>query len=124
MSVECIPSYTPLLYSDTGVCRDILIFLIFALKHKLWVLVRTASASHLIVAVTGKSICRVTAFFIILIISLIMLLMEHCFSFKVNPRVAGGLLVCNVSCSMFLDAFLPILTSHAPIIVPTIWFEA
>ena len=36
--------YTPLLYSKTGVCRGIHIFLIFAPKHRLWVLVRTASA--------------------------------------------------------------------------------
>ena len=35
---------TPLLYSKTGVCRGIPIFLIFAPKHRLWVLVRTASA--------------------------------------------------------------------------------
>ena len=31
-------------YSKTGVCRGIPIFLIFAPKHRLWVLVRTASA--------------------------------------------------------------------------------
>ena len=36
----CIPPYTPLLYSKIGVCRGIHIF---ALKHRLWVLVRTAS---------------------------------------------------------------------------------
>ena len=36
--------YAPLLYSKTGVCRGIPIFLIFAPKHRLWVLVRTASA--------------------------------------------------------------------------------
>ena len=36
--------YTPLLYSKTGVYRCIHYFLIFALKHKLWVLVRTASS--------------------------------------------------------------------------------
>ena len=36
--------YTPLLYSKTGVCRGIPIFLIFAPKHRLWVHVRTASA--------------------------------------------------------------------------------
>ena len=35
--------HTPLLYSKTGVCRGIPIFLIFAPKHRLWVLVRTAS---------------------------------------------------------------------------------
>ena len=43
MSVKCTPPYTPLLYSKTGVYRGIHHFLIFALKHKLWVLVRTAS---------------------------------------------------------------------------------
>ena len=35
--------YTPLLYSKTGVYRGDHSFLIFALKHRLWVLVRTAS---------------------------------------------------------------------------------
>ena len=35
---------TPLLYSETGVCSGIPIFLIFAPKQRLWVLVRTASA--------------------------------------------------------------------------------
>ena len=44
MSVQSIPPQTPLLYSKTGVCRGITIFLIFAAKHRLWVLVRTASA--------------------------------------------------------------------------------
>ena len=34
--------YTPLFYSKTGVYH---FFLIFALKHRLWVLVRTASVS-------------------------------------------------------------------------------
>ena len=43
MSVKCIPPHTPLLYSKTGVYRGIPIFLIFAPKHRLWVLVRTAS---------------------------------------------------------------------------------
>ena len=43
MSVCFIPPYTPLLYSKTGVYRGIHYFLIFALKHILWVLVRTAS---------------------------------------------------------------------------------
>ena len=43
MSVKCIPPQTPLLYRKTGVCRGIPIFLIFAPKHRLWVLVRTAS---------------------------------------------------------------------------------
>ena len=37
------PSY-PTLYSKTGVYRGIHIFLIFDPKHRLWVLVRTASA--------------------------------------------------------------------------------
>ena len=35
MSVKCLPPHTPLLYSKTGVCRGIPIFLIFALKHKI-----------------------------------------------------------------------------------------
>ena len=34
MSMEYIPPYTPLLYSKTGVCRDISSFLIFAPKDK------------------------------------------------------------------------------------------
>ena len=38
-SVKCIPPYTPFLYSKTGVYRGIHFFLIFALKHRLWVLV-------------------------------------------------------------------------------------
>ena len=38
-----IPPYTPLFYSKTGVYRGIHFFLIFALKHRLWVLVRTTS---------------------------------------------------------------------------------
>ena len=38
MSVKCVPPYTPLLYRKTGVCRGIPIFLIFAPKHRLWVL--------------------------------------------------------------------------------------
>ena len=42
MSVYCIPPYHSLLYSKTGVYRGILFFLIFAPKHRLWVLVRTA----------------------------------------------------------------------------------
>ena len=36
MSVQCIPPYTPLLYSKTGVCRGIHNFYP---KHTLWVLV-------------------------------------------------------------------------------------
>ena len=42
-SVYRTPPYTPILYSKTGVYRGIHFFLIFALKHRLWVLVRTAS---------------------------------------------------------------------------------
>ena len=44
MSVKCIPHQTPFLYRKTGVCRGIPIFLIFAPKHRVWVLVRTALA--------------------------------------------------------------------------------
>ena len=43
MSVQCIPPQTPLLCSKTGVCNGIPIFLNFAPKHRLWVLVRTAT---------------------------------------------------------------------------------
>ena len=43
MSVSFIPPYTPLLYSKIGVYRAIQYFLIFALKHRFWVLIRTAS---------------------------------------------------------------------------------
>ena len=38
MSVQCIPPYTLLLYSKAGVCSGMTIFLIFAPKHRLWVL--------------------------------------------------------------------------------------
>ena len=44
-SMQYIPPETLLLYKKTGVCRGIPVFLIFAPKHRLWVLVRTASAS-------------------------------------------------------------------------------
>ena len=40
MSVQYISPKTPCLYK-TAVCRGIPIFLIFAPKHRLWVLVRT-----------------------------------------------------------------------------------
>ena len=43
MSVLFIPPYTPFLYCKTGVYRGKHYFLNFALKHRLWVLVRTAS---------------------------------------------------------------------------------
>ena len=43
MPVRVTPPYTPLLYSKTGVYKGIHFFLIFSLKHRLWVLVRTAS---------------------------------------------------------------------------------
>ena len=42
VSEICIPRSTPLLYSKTWVCRGMPIFLIFAPKYRLWVLVRTA----------------------------------------------------------------------------------
>ena len=37
-SVYCIPPYSPLLYSKTGVYRSKHFFLIFALKYRLWIL--------------------------------------------------------------------------------------
>ena len=40
-SVKCTPPYTPLLYSNTWVNRGIHCCLSFALKHRLWVLIRT-----------------------------------------------------------------------------------
>ena len=43
MSVKCIPPHTPFLYGKTGLCRGVPIFLNFAPKHRLWVLVTTAS---------------------------------------------------------------------------------
>ena len=42
MSMLYRPPYTPLLYSKVVVFRGINYFLSFALKHRLWVLVRTA----------------------------------------------------------------------------------
>ena len=42
-SCNVYPPYTPRLYSKSGVYRDVHDFLIFALKDRLWVLVRTAS---------------------------------------------------------------------------------
>ena len=41
--MQCIPPHIPLLYSKTGVYKGIPIFVIFYPKHRLWVLVRTAS---------------------------------------------------------------------------------
>ena len=43
MSMKSIPPPIPLLYRKTGECRGIPIFLSFAAKHRLWVLVITAS---------------------------------------------------------------------------------
>ena len=63
MSVQFIPPFTPLLYSKNGAYRGILFFLIFALKHRLWVFVRTASISdffHLkIIFVTTLKNCSI-----------------------------------------------------------------
>ena len=69
--------------------------------------------SHSIVTM-GNQFAVNRACIIIFIINFITLLMENCFSFKVNPLVARGLLVCNVSCcydfEMLFDTLLPILT--------------
>ena len=44
---KSIPHHIPLLYSKTGVYRVIPIFVfIFVPKHRLWILVRTATASR------------------------------------------------------------------------------
>ena len=57
MSVTCIPPYTPLLYNKTGVCRGIpIFFFIFLPKHRLWVLVRTASAQSIFFSKNKKNI--------------------------------------------------------------------
>ena len=47
MSVKYIPPHISLLYSKTGVCRGIPTFLVFDPKHRLWILIRTASARTL-----------------------------------------------------------------------------
>ena len=47
ISVCFIPPYTLLLYNKRGVYRGILYFLIFALKHILWVLVRTVYPQYM-----------------------------------------------------------------------------
>ena len=41
--MKCIPPHTPLLCNKLGAYRGIPIFLTFDPKHRLWVLVRTAS---------------------------------------------------------------------------------
>ena len=56
MSVTCIPPQTPLLYSKTGVRRGIPIFLIFAPKHRLCVLIRTASPTIYVLGKNKKNI--------------------------------------------------------------------
>ena len=42
-ALSIYPLYTPFLYSKTGVYRGIHFFLFFVLKHRSWVLVKTAS---------------------------------------------------------------------------------
>ena len=59
MSVWFIPPYTPFLYSETGVYRGIHVFLIFALKHRLWVLVRTASVNLKIIVFIAVKNCSI-----------------------------------------------------------------
>ena len=58
---------TPLLYSKTGVCGGIPIFLIFAPKHRLWVLVRTASREAVLTCTHnlcfGAKIRKISKFF-------------------------------------------------------------
>ena len=46
--------YTPLLWSKTGVCKGIPVFLIFSPKHRLWVLVRNASVPKIYVLSNNK----------------------------------------------------------------------
>ena len=64
--------YTPLLYSKTGVFRGIHFFLIFAPKHRSWVLVRTASLRRFsrvpTIYVLSKSKKNITIFHLKIII--------------------------------------------------------
>ena len=55
MKNENIPPSTPLLYSKAGVCRGIPSFLIFAPKHRLWVLGRTATPTVPTIYVLSKN---------------------------------------------------------------------
>ena len=59
-SVICIPPYTPLLYSKTGVYKGMHFSFFFALKYRLWVLVRTASLRHIL----SKTMKNITIFHI------------------------------------------------------------
>ena len=55
MSVCFIPPYTPLLYIKTGVYRGVHYFLIFALKHILWVLVEAVlTCTHKVYVLSKK----------------------------------------------------------------------
>ena len=65
MSVKCVPPQTPLLYSKTGVCMGIPVFLIFAPKHRLWVLVRVAvlTSTHNLCLTFGAKIRKISFFF-------------------------------------------------------------
>ena len=58
MSVQYKPPLAPLLFSKNGVSRGILIFLIFALKHRLWVLLRTASVRRFYRVPTIYALCK------------------------------------------------------------------
>ena len=52
MSVQCRPLATPLLHNKIGFYRGINYLLIFALKHRLWVLVRIASMTRFLLVPT------------------------------------------------------------------------
>ena len=58
MFMQCRPPYIPLLFSKTGVYRGIHYVLIFALKHRLWVLVTTAvlARTHNVLSKNKKNI--------------------------------------------------------------------
>ena len=47
MSVKFILSFTPFLYYKSGVCKGVLIFLIFDPKHRLWVLAINVLRNHI-----------------------------------------------------------------------------
>ena len=62
MSVKYIPHSIPLLYSKTGVCKGTQIFLIFAQKHRLWVLIEAVQTGTHNLCFYGVGICDCVIF--------------------------------------------------------------
>ena len=58
MSMKLMPPLTSLLFRKTGVYRGTPIFLIFDLKHTLWVVVRTALAMWFYRVPTINVLCK------------------------------------------------------------------